>query len=132
MLVTGVSGYIGCDVFKKFADDGTYKVIGTLCDPSNEAKLAEVKATLGEKYSEVELRAMDLLDEASVDKAVEGVNIVIHVASPYYMSVEHEDELLKPAVDGSLFVMRAAQKHKVERVVVTSSGFASFVPAPEN
>jgi dihydroflavonol-4-reductase len=46
---------------------------------------------------------------------------VIHTASPFIMQVEHEDELVKPAVDGTLSVMQSCHKHKVERCVITSS-----------
>ena len=35
-----------------------------------------------------------------------------------------ENELIKPAVEGTLAVMRAAHKHKVKRVVITSSEVA--------
>jgi len=73
-----------------------------------------------------------LLDEESIDKAIEGVNIVVHVASPFHMNlVDDEDEMIEPAVGGSLSVMRAAQKHKIERVVVTSSTAAMVISNPK-
>ena len=42
-----------------------------------------------------------------------------------------ENELIKPAVEGTLAVMRAAQQHKVKKVVITSSCVAIFEGHPQ-
>lgn len=50
------------------------------------------------------------------------MDFVIHVASPVIIHASHEDELLKPAVGGTLSVLRACAKvPSVKRVVLTSS-----------
>ena len=54
--------------------------------------------------------------------AIEGCDYVVHTASPFPDDIpKDENVLIRPAVDGTLAVMRAAHKYKVKRVVVTSS-----------
>lgn len=54
--------------------------------------------------------------------AVDGCAYVMHIASPFPKeNPGHEDELIKPAVEGTTSVLRACQKAKVKRVVLTSS-----------
>jgi nucleoside-diphosphate-sugar epimerase len=45
----------------------------------------------------------------------------VHTASPFTFSAKTEEDLVKPAVDGTLSVMKACAKHGVKRVVITSS-----------
>lgn len=52
----------------------------------------------------------------------------MHTASPFPDNVpKDENVLIRPAVDGTLAVMRAAHKNKVKRVVITSSVAAIMV-----
>ena len=47
---------------------------------------------------------------------------MIHIASPFpHKEPKNEEEVIEPAFKGTLYVMRAAYKHKVKRVVMTSS-----------
>ena len=63
-----------------------------------------------------------MLEEESIEKAVEGCAFVVHTASPLPIKPpEDENTVIKPAVDGTLAVLRAAHKHMVKRVVITSS-----------
>jgi dihydroflavonol-4-reductase len=134
VCITGISGYIGSLVTKYFLEDGGYRVRGTVRDPKNEAKLAPLKKAYGEElFSKIELVAADLMDAESLDKAVAGCDFVVHTASPLPTKpVASEDEVVKPAVEGTLAVMRAAHKHKVKRVVITSSGLTVMLRKPEN
>ena len=55
-------------------------------------------------------------------EAVAGCEYVLHVASPFPASIpKHEDELIVPAREGALRVLRAARDAGVKRVVLTSS-----------
>jgi nucleoside-diphosphate-sugar epimerase len=52
---------------------------------------------------------------------------IIHTASPFHWDVEKPDDFIKPAVAGTVSILRAADKEpKVQRVVITSS-YASYV-----
>ena len=59
--------------------------------------------------------------------AVQGCRNVIHVASPFPAEApEYEDEIIKPAVNGTLSVLHWSHVHRVKRVVLTSSIAAIF------
>jgi len=63
-----------------------------------------------------------LCDENSTIKAIEGSTYVVHTASPFPIkSPSNEDILIKPAVEGTLAVMKAAKLNGVKRVVIISS-----------
>ena len=65
--------------------------------------------------------------------AIEGADIVIHTASPFPLKFpKNEQELIRPAVEGTLAVLRACTKHKVKRVVITSSCAAIMELKPAN
>jgi nucleoside-diphosphate-sugar epimerase len=73
------------------------------------------------------------LNPESLDKAIEGQDYVVHTASPFPLIVpKDENVLIKPAVEGTLAVLRAAHKHKVKRVVITSSTASVMVKSPAN
>ncbi len=70
----------------------------------------------------LEFAVADLNDDAGWADAVAGCAFVLHVASPFPLSQpKHEDDLIVPARDGALRVLRAARDAGVQRVVLTSS-----------
>ena len=65
--------------------------------------------------------------------ACSGSTYIVHTASPFPIeNPTHEDELIKPAVEGTLAIMKAAKANKVKRVVITSSIAAIMVTRDEN
>lgn len=65
-------------------------------------------------------------------RAIEGCKFVVHTASPFPLtSPKHEDDLIKPAVNGTLAAMKAAHQNKCERIVITSS-VASIMGSKDN
>jgi dihydroflavonol-4-reductase len=134
VVITGVSGYLGSHVCLSFLRDGGYQVRGTVRDPNNESKVGPLRKAFGEElFSHLELFKADMLDDVSIDRAIEGCQYVVHTASPIPMKPpKDENILIKPAVEGTLSVLRAASKHKVKRVVFTSSGLSVIVRRPEN
>jgi nucleoside-diphosphate-sugar epimerase len=79
--------------------------------------------------------AADLLTDAGWPAAVAGCDFVLHVASPFPPDVPlHEDDLIRPAREGTLRVLRAARDAGVRRVVITSSfaaiGYGTEVDRP--
>jgi nucleoside-diphosphate-sugar epimerase len=116
VLVTGGSGFIGAHCIKRLHQDG-YRVRTTVRSLSREA---EVRKTVGD--GPLEVVAADLTEDAGWAEAVAGCAFVHHVASPFPLGrPKHEDELIVPARDGALRVLRAARDAGVRRVVMTSS-----------
>ena len=121
VLVTGASGYIAGFVAKLLIDDG-WDVRGTVRDP---AKGERLRAALGLTPEQLPLVAADLTADAGWGAAVAGCDFVQHIASPLPLGVpKSDDELIVPARDGALRVLRAARDAGVRRVVMTSSSAA--------
>ena len=116
VLVTGGSGFIGAHCIKRLHQDG-YRVRTTVRSLSREA---EVRGMVGD--GPLEVVAADLTAVAGWAEAVAGCEYVLHVASPFPLGQpKHEDDLIVPARDGALRVLRAAREAGVRRVVPTSS-----------
>src|SRR6476661_7698297 len=116
VLVTGGSGFIGAHCIRRLHEDG-YRVRTTVRSLAREA---EVRQMAGE--GPLEFAEADLTDDAGWAEAVAGCDFVLHVASPFPLGQpKHEDELIVPARDGALRVLRAARDAGVRRVVLTSS-----------
>jgi nucleoside-diphosphate-sugar epimerase len=121
-LVTGGSGFIGSYCILQLLSAG-HRVRTTLRSPKREgdvrAMLKEGGAEPGDRLSFV---TADLENDAGWPEAVAGCDYVLHVASPFPPTVpRHEDELIVPAREGALRVLRAARAAGVKRVVLTSS-----------
>lgn len=135
VLVTGGSGFIACYCIIALLQNG-YKVKATLRSLSKSGLVKQMLTEGGLRSSEdLSFVEADLQDEASWEKATEGCRYVIHVASPTpYTSATTEDDFVIPAKDGVLFVMRAAKKAGVKRVVLTSAfgavGFGTVKTIP--
>mmetsp|Transcript_2906 Transcript_2906/g.4351 ORF Transcript_2906/g.4351 Transcript_2906/m.4351 type:complete len:355 (+) Transcript_2906:111-1175(+) len=125
VLITGVSGYIGSYVCKTFLEHGGFNVRGTVRDKSSESKIAPLRIGYGDElFARLELVNADLMNEDSIMAAAEGCDYIVHTASPVCdigKVFENEDEIIKPAVDGTLAIMKAARKNKAKKVVITSS-----------
>src|SRR5262245_13697132 len=122
VLVTGGSGFIGSHAILQLLAAG-HRVRTTVRNPKREG---DVRAMLKEGGCEpgdrLSFAAADLEDDADWPEAVAGCDYVLHVASPFPPAVpKHEDELIVPAREGTLRVLRAARDAGVRRVVVTSS-----------
>ena len=100
-------------------------------DKDNEAKIAPLRKAFGEHFAQLELVNADLLNADSISAAIAGSTYVVHVASPFYFP-ENDDDVIKPAVDGTMAVMHACKASGVKRCVITSSIAAIFAPAKED
>jgi len=122
VLVTGGSGFIGSHTILQLLAAG-HQVRTTVRSLKREgdvrALLREGGAEPGDRLS---FFAADLVNDAGWREAVAGCEYVLHVASPLPSSVpKHEDELIVPAREGTLRVLRASRDARVKRVVLTSS-----------
>ncbi len=122
VLVTGGSGFIGANCILQLLKAG-YRVRTTVRSLSREADVRSMLATGGAPPgAELSFAAADLMSDDGWPAAVAGCRFVLHVASPFPPDLpKHEDELILPAREGALRVLRAARNAGVKRVVLTSS-----------
>ena len=118
VLVSGASGYIAGFAIRQLIDEG-WTVRGTV---RMLARADAVRASLEVTADQLALVAADLTSDAGWTEAAAGCDYVLHIASPLADTMPgHEDELIVPARDGALRVLRAAREAGVKRVVMTSS-----------
>ena len=125
VLITGISGFIAKHCAVELLNAG-YAVRGTL---RSLQKAGEVKTSLARHgdVSRLDFVQADLESDAGWSEAVAGCAHVLHVASPFpAKQPKDEQELIRPAVQGTLRVLRAAVAANVERFVQTSSTAAVF------
>ena len=123
VLVTGASGFIATYVIKQLLQEGKYRVRGTVRDSKNEAKVRPLMELVPDAARPLELVDADLLNDESWKEAVRGCTFVLHLASPFpSKQPKNEDEVIRPAVEGTLSVLRAcSEAGTVKRVVFVSS-----------
>ena len=123
VLVTGITGYIGEHCAAALLREG-YEVVGTVRSlaKADATRKAISKVAQTDNLSFVEA---DLLSDKGWEVAMQGCSYVLHVASPFFLKEpQNENELIAPAVDGTLRVIKAAKSAEVKRLVLTSSTFA--------
>ena len=130
VLITGASGYIGKHITLQLLNQG-YEVRASV---RNLAKSAEVRdavrphlldsSNLDSRLTFVEL---DLEKDSGWDVALQGIDVLMHTASPFPLaSPKDENDLIRPAVDGTLRALKAAKSAGVKRVILTSSMAAIY------
>ena len=121
VLVTGASGFIGLHCVLQLLQEG-YRVRGTVRSQGRADEVREAMEGNVDVGDRLEIVEADLTRDEGWADAVHGCSYVLHVASPFpNRAPEHEDELIKPAKEGTLRVLRAAANAGVKRVVITSS-----------
>lgn len=122
VLVTGGTGFLAAHCIVQLVRAG-YRVRTTLRNGAGTQRLHAMLRDGGvANPADVDVVEADLTRDAGWPQAVAGTDFVLHVASPYPASPpRHEDELIVPARDGTLRVLRAAGDAGVRRVVLTSS-----------
>jgi len=122
VLVTGGSGFIGGHCILQLLDQG-YLVRTTVRSLGRESEVRSVLNGAGMVNSDaLSFVAADLTSDAGWADAVAGCDFVLHVASPVHVEqVENEDDVIVPAREGTLRVLRAARDAGVKRIVLTSA-----------
>lgn len=121
VLVTGVSGFVATHIAKAFIAKG-YHVRGTVRSVHTAAKVRDVFSQTPHDLSLVIVP--DIARSGAFDEAVQGVDGVIHTASPFFYKVtDFEQDLLEPAINGTLGILKSVQRFNpdIRRVVITSS-----------
>ncbi|GAA5856956.1 hypothetical protein JCM9279_005030 [Rhodotorula babjevae] len=130
VLLTGASGYLAVHVLTQLLERG-FRVRGTVRSQDKGDYLRQLLAKDG-LDSKFEVAIVEDVEKPDAfDEAVKGVDAIVHTASPFHFNVTKADELIGPAVQGTLSALQAAKKEpKVKRVVITAS-FACIVEPKE-
>jgi dihydroflavonol-4-reductase len=122
VLVTGGSGFLGSHTIARLLADG-HRVRTTVRNPAREVELRATLSRSGvDPRGRLACSVADLEHDAGWSEAAAGCDRVLHLASPFPpASPKHADELVVPARDGTIRVLRAARDAGARRVVLTSS-----------
>ncbi|KAI0056654.1 D-lactaldehyde dehydrogenase [Artomyces pyxidatus] len=120
VLVTGANGFIAAWIVRTFLESG-YTVRGTVRSASKGEHLKSLFAAFGERFEIVVVE--DIEKDGAFDEAVKGVDLVEHTASPVTIRANDPNELIVPAVRGTIGILESIKKHgsSVKRVVITGS-----------
>jgi nucleoside-diphosphate-sugar epimerase len=137
VLVTGGSGFIGAHAILQLLSAG-HQVRTTVRNLKREPDVRAMLKVGGADTASLSKDRLafftaDLEEDAGWKEAVAGCDYVHHLASPLPPNApKHEDELIIPARDGALRVLRASRDGGVKRVVMTSSfGAIGYGHAPQ-
>jgi NAD dependent epimerase/dehydratase len=135
VLITGSDGFIGSHLTEELIDQGcNVRAFVYYNSFSSWGWLDNIDK---EKLSQIEVVAGDIRDRGSVAKAMEGIDVVFHLAAligiPY--SYDSPESYVGTNITGTLNVLEEARRMGTERVIVTSTsevyGTAQYVPIDE-
>ncbi|KAI9026719.1 NAD-dependent epimerase/dehydratase [Hyaloraphidium curvatum] len=126
-FVTGAAGYIASHLVAILLNAG-YTVRGSVRDPAKAKHLTSLPGAA----ERLQLVKADLLVDGSFDRHMEGVTVCFHTASPVSTSFKDPDELLVPALKGTLNVLEACRKSGTVKVIVQTSSVAAVWQSPSD
>lgn len=122
VLVTGGSGYLASWIVKQLLESG--HTVHTTVRDKNKASSTEHFAKMDNADTHLTVFSADLLNNGSFYDAMQGCEVIIHTASPFiFMNItDPEEQLVRPAIQGTENVLNSASKTpSVKRIVLTSS-----------
>ena len=125
VLVTGATGYIGLHCIQQLLDQG-YAVNGSLRSIERKHEIFESLESNNTSTEHLKLFSFNLNEDDGWDEGMEGCDYLIHVASPIALERKSEDFFVKPAVAGVKRALKFAKKHKIKKVILTSSVAAIY------
>lgn len=136
VLVTGASGFIAKHVVLQLLQSG-YHVRGSVRDLERGEEIRQaVRPHLDDAAladTGLEFVELDLERDSGWADALTGIDALLHTASPFPMvQPDNEEEVIRPAVEGTLRALKAASAAGVDRVVLTSSSVAILGGTPGN
>jgi len=124
VFLTGASGFIAKHILRELLEKG-YDVRASV---RSEARKAELEALFPD--ATLEFAFLDLTKDDGWAEAMEGCDVLMHTASPFpLVEPKQPDDLIRPAVDGTLRAMNAAKAAGIKRVILTSSCAAIYKDA---
>jgi len=120
VLVTGANGFAAVHIVDVLLKKG-YSVRATIRSASKGTYLKKIFAKYGDKLELVIVP--DITKDDAFDGVIGGLDAILHTASPFFYDVEEPEELIRPAVNGTLSVLKSAAKApgNIKRIIVFSS-----------
>ncbi|EIW55909.1 NAD-P-binding protein [Trametes versicolor FP-101664 SS1] len=120
VLVTGANGFIAVWTVKALLEAG-FSVRGAVRSPSKAEHLKTIFSSYGDKLEFAFVP--DMVQDGAFDEAAVGVDAIVHTASPVHLTADDPADIIDPAVNGTLGVLRAATANapSVKRVVFVST-----------
>jgi len=120
-LVTGAAGFLGSHVTRQLVARG--ETVRVLMRPSsNNRAISDLP---------LEYVTGDLRDAASLDRAMNGVKRVFHVAADYRLWAKRTQDIYDSNVGGTKNLLAAAKRAEVEQLIYTSTVATIAVDRPE-
>ncbi|KAL4078866.1 hypothetical protein V8B97DRAFT_1864802 [Scleroderma yunnanense] len=121
VLVSGANGFLAMWVIRDLLEHG-YSVRGTVRSANKGEHLKKYFVGYADRLEIVIVE--DMTKEGAFDEAVRGVDAIAHTASPVNVDSFHSDDIIGPAVQGTIEMLKSAFKfnQSIKRVVFTSSG----------
>jgi dihydroflavonol-4-reductase len=118
VLVTGGTGFVGANLVRELLEAGA--TVRALARPGGDRRALDGLP--------VEIMEGDLLDRASLRRAVAGVRCLYHVAADYRLWARHPQEIYRSNVDGTRAILEEAAEAGTARIVYTSTVGALGIP----
>lgn len=110
VLLTGISGYIALHTAKQLLDAG-YTVRGSVRSDAKAKQVVETLQAASVDTTNLSFAELNLNSDKGWDEAMKDCNYVFHMASPFVIAnPKDEAEVMNPAVEGSLRVLKAAHR----------------------
>jgi len=124
IFITGASGFLASHIILKLLALG-YTVRGSVRSATRGDQIRKVLEKQGADTSGLSFVLLDLMSDDGWTTAMDGMGILIHTASPFITYIPtDEDEVIRPAVEGTRRALKAALRSGVERIILTSSEVA--------
>lgn len=128
VLVTGATGYIAKHIVAGLLNRG-YNVVGSARSIASHDQIKSAVAPMLEDPTDLDNRlrtvALDLNSDAGWTEAMQNADALMHTASPFPLEQPKDaQEVIRPAVDGAVRALKAANDVGLKRVIFTSSTVA--------
>ena len=117
VLVTGANGHIGFNLCRALIERG-HKVRASVRSIADSAKTSRLRG-----LGAIELAEVDVLRPAQLLDALEGIDVLFHLAAVYAYVVDGsaEEQVVRPSIEGATNAITAAAERRIPKVVLTSS-----------
>ncbi|KAF9651439.1 D-lactaldehyde dehydrogenase, partial [Thelephora ganbajun] len=120
VLVTGANGFAAIHIVDVLLKRG-YSVRATIRSESKGTHLRKIFGKYGDKLELVVVP--DITKDDAFDGVLDELDAILHTASPFHLDADDPEELIRPAVNGTLSVLKSAIKApgKIKRIIIFSS-----------